>query len=395
MVRKVGAVSIKIWQAMLFGAIAVLITGQISIVDAVVSINLDVMAFLFCMFIIGVAMEKSGYLSNISNYFFGRARTTNHLVFFILFIMGLLSALLMNDTLAIIGTPIVLGIAKKYQLSPKLLLITLAFAVTTGSVLSPIGNPQNLLVATQGGFENPFMTFLQYLFIPTIICLLLAFLVLRLLYRTQFRVIEPIQNESTTYDSKLTLLSKVSLILVLSLIVLKILFLFLFPSFDFKLPYIAVISCLPILLFSSRRIEIIRSIDWSTLVFFAAMFILMTSVWNSGFIQYLLEDYTSMISTVPVILTLSLLLSQILSNVPLVALYIPLLNEVSSSAVSYVALAAGSTIAGNMLVLGAASNVIIIQNAENNGETITFWEFARAGIPLTILQALVYLLFLI
>jgi Na+/H+ antiporter NhaD/arsenite permease-like protein len=58
------------------------------------------------------------------------------------------------------------------------------------------------------------------------------------------------------------------------------------------------------------------------------------------------------------------------------------------------ALAAGSTIAGNLTILGAASNVIIIQNAEKQGETLTFWEFLRVGLPLTIANVLVYALYL-
>jgi Na+/H+ antiporter NhaD/arsenite permease-like protein len=58
-------------------------------------------------------------------------------------------------------------------------------------------------------------------------------------------------------------------------------------------------------------------------------------------------------------------------------------------------LAAGSTIAGNLSILGAASNVIIIQNAERKaGETLTFWEFVRIGVPLTVVNVLVYWFFI-
>jgi Na+/H+ antiporter NhaD/arsenite permease-like protein len=85
---------------------------------------------------------------------------------------------------------------------------------------------------------------------------------------------------------------------------------------------------------------------------------------------------------------LSVLVSQLVSNVPFVALFQPLL--VNPSAEDLMALAAGSTIAGNLFILGAASNVIIIQNAERSGETLTFLEFARVGVPLTVLNVLVY-----
>jgi Na+/H+ antiporter NhaD/arsenite permease-like protein len=95
-------------------------------------------------------------------------------------------------------------------------------------------------------------------------------------------------------------------------------------------------------------------------------------------------DFTS----IPTILAFSVLASQLISNVPLVALCQPLLVNPSTQAL--MALAAGSTIAGNLFILGAASNVIIIQNAEKSGETLTFLEFARVGIPLTAINVLVY-----
>jgi Na+/H+ antiporter NhaD/arsenite permease-like protein len=88
-------------------------------------------------------------------------------------------------------------------------------------------------------------------------------------------------------------------------------------------------------------------------------------------------------------------LSQLLSNVPLVALYLPVLVQAGALTKGMVALAAGSTIAGNLTILGAASNVIIIQNAEKkSGATLSFWDFIRIGVPLTVVNAGVYWLFL-
>lgn len=100
------------------------------------------------------------------------------------------------------------------------------------------------------------------------------------------------------------------------------------------------------------------------------------------------------VASIPLILALSVMLSQVVSNVPFVALYLPVLNQIGATAQALVALAAGSTIAGNLSILGAASNVIIIQNAERNGATITFLEFVKIGIPLTAVNLFVYWLFL-
>jgi len=95
-------------------------------------------------------------------------------------------------------------------------------------------------------------------------------------------------------------------------------------------------------------------------------------------------------------MAVSIALSQLISNVPLVALYLPVLSQLGAASKEMMALAAGSTIAGNFSILGAASNVIIIQNAEKRaGETLTFWDFVKIGIPLTAVNALVYWLFLL
>jgi Na+/H+ antiporter NhaD/arsenite permease-like protein len=121
----------------------------------------------------------------------------------------------------------------------------------------------------------------------------------------------------------------------------------------------------------------------------------MQSVWNSGFFQSIITKSHINILSTNMILTVSVLLSQLISNVPLVALYLPMLTNTGATTKGLMALAAGSTIAGNLFILGAASNVIIIQNAEKKyKETLTFWEFARIGIPLTAINILVYWLFL-
>lgn len=394
-VRQVGSIKFQIWQIMLLGAAAVLITGEISPIAAFHAINFDVIFFLFGMFIIGQALEDSGYLSYLSYKFFKNAKSINHLLLFILFGFGIASAVLMNDTIAIIGTPVVLYLAKQHKISAKILLLTLAFAVTIGSVLSPIGNPQNLLIALNSGIADPFVTFLKYLLIPTALNLFLTFFLLKLFYKDQFHNKQLKHFNNPLKDKKLAKLSKMSLILVILLIFTKIIFIALKINFDFRLTYIALISALPIILFSPKRVSVLKRIDWYTLIFFMAMFVLMQSVWDSNFFQGLINGASLNLTSISMILLISVLLSQLISNVPLVALYLPLLMHLGATTKETIALAAGSTIAGNLFILGAASNIIIIQNAESReNETITFWEFARIGIPLTILNIAVYWVFL-
>jgi Na+/H+ antiporter NhaD/arsenite permease-like protein len=392
-VRQVGRFRLKIWQIMLAGAVVVLVTLQISLPDAVAAVNLDVMLFLFGMFVVGEALHRSGYLFYLAHRLFRRAGSVDRLVFILLFSVGLLSAFLMNDTLAIIGTPLVLHYAFRHRISPKLLLLALAFAVTIGSAMSPIGNPQNLLIALNGGIADPFVAFFSRLLLPTLINLLLAYALLRLFYKGEFKARELVFDEEEIKDARLARLCKASLVIIAVMIALKIVLVTVQPDMEFRLTYIALAAAAPIVLLSPRRVDIVKKIDWPTLVFFAAMFVLMASVWQTGFFQELIGGMTGLTS-LPMVLGVSVVLSQFISNVPFVALYLPLLAQAGGGPTEMVALAAGSTIAGNLFILGAASNVIIIQNAEKEGETLTFLEFAKIGVPLTILNCLTYWLLL-
>jgi Na+/H+ antiporter NhaD/arsenite permease-like protein len=400
--RDIGKVKLKIWQVMLGGAITVLLTGRITPVDAFRAIDFDVIFFLFGMFIIGQATEDSGYLTHLCHKLFGKVKSVDKLVLAILFTMGLGAAVLMNDTIAIIGTPVMLLLSKRNHISPKLLLLCLAFAITIGSVMSPIGNPQNLLVAMEGDIKNPFITFAQYLFIPTLINVFFAYLLLRLFFKKEFTKRELQTDGEHIQHVRLAKVARISLLLVSGLILLKVALTLVKIDVDFKLIYIALIGCAPVLIYrffrkkKKYRFHILRKIDWCTLVFFASMFVLMESVWETGFFQDLIASLRLDITSIGIILILGVAVSQLISNVPMVALFLPLLISAGPGIKQFMALAAGSTIAGNLFILGAASNIIIIQHAEkeNKGKSITFLEFAKVGVPLTIINTAVYWVFL-
>ncbi|HQN79276.1 MAG TPA: SLC13 family permease, partial [Syntrophales bacterium] len=392
--RQIGRFRFQIWQIMLAGAMVLLATNRIPPAEALHSIQPDVMLFLFGMFVVGEGLEKSGYLALLAYRLFRRTRTMDGLVLLILFTMGFASAVLMNDTLAVIGTPVVLLLAARQGIPSRVLLLALAFSITIGSTMSPIGNPQNLLIAVSGGVPNPFLTFSRYLLIPTVINLLVAFAMLRWFYRDAFQSKLHVHTEEHVQDADLGRACQVSLALIFLLIPAKILILLLKPEWDFRLTWIALAGALPLLL-HRKRLSVLKEIDWHTLVFFAAMFVVMQSVWNSGFFQSILGKIPLDLTSLFMILAVSVLLSQFVSNVPLVALYLPLLLNAGATPKEMIDLAAGSTIAGNLLILGAASNVIIIQAAERKaGVTITFFEFARIGIPLTLVNVAVYAFFL-
>ncbi|MFN4217339.1 MAG: anion transporter [Brevinematales bacterium] len=395
-VRRIGHFRLELWQIMGIGALLVLVTGQISPVEALRAINWEVILFLATMFLIGAAMEESGYLSHLTYEVFKRARTTDGLVLTILFVMGIGSAFLMNDTLAIVGTPVVLHLAKKHHLRPSFLLLTLAFAVTIGSVMSPLGNPQNFLIASEGKIAFSVGTFFYFLAIPTMINLGIAYLLLRVFYWREFRREQVLKHsQEPIHDHQMARLSRFSLWVLLGGVVVKILLSFAFHGPDIPLLAITTVASLPPLLFGKKRFLLVKRLDWYTLLFFVSMFILMRSVWNTGYFQEWLNHLPFSPTSWEAIAVVSVLGSQILSNVPLVALYLPMLLLRGAGMKELMILAAGSTIAGNLTILGAASNVIILQNAEKRAKvTVSFWEFVKVGLPLTVLNLGIYALFL-
>jgi Na+/H+ antiporter NhaD/arsenite permease-like protein len=173
---------------------------------------------------------------------------------------------------------------------------------------------------------------------------------------------------------------------IVAAIVAKVLLMQL-QGIDLPLYAVAAAGAVPALC-SSRRRMLVRSANWQLLAFFASLFVVMRGVWDTGVVQQLIG--TAPPSGVAPILALSAAASQVLSNVP----YVVLPQYAGAPDAALLALAAGSTLAGNALLLGATSNVIITQQAEHAGASVPFGEFVRVGIPLTVAQLAVFALFL-
>jgi Na+/H+ antiporter NhaD/arsenite permease-like protein len=332
------------------------------------------------------------------------AKTPNQILFVILFVMGLLSAFLINDTLALVATPIVIGLAKPMNIRPAPLLICLAFGITIGSMMTPMGNPQNLLISLHSGIEFPLFTFLRYLLLPTLVCMLVTFFILKWYYKKEFSKVVVSQSLISKLDVDSNLAKKSSFIIIITIIgFFAIGLIKLFGiSTELNFSHVAIIGGISLLLVSNKKRKIIKGINWQIIVFFVAMFVFMQGVWNGGIIKLLqlifpLDPTSGSSIGLINILGTSILSSQILSNVPFVAISIPILQNyglTSADTILWIALAAGSTIAGNLTILGAASNVIILESAERQNITFTFKEFFKIGIIVTMANTVILIFFL-
>ena len=401
---------IPIWTAMLIGA-ALMVGLQVIGVDAALtSINLEVIAFLFGMFSIVSALERAGVLHLIAIKMLAIAKTPGKLLMTFVVGMGLLSAFLVNDTIALLGVPIVIHVARHSGIRSVVLLLALSFGVTVGSVMTPIGNPQNLLIAIQSGISTPFITFLIHLAIPTIISLFVTYFILRVYYRKEISSkynpsrIEVPEKVQLLYKPRLAKISiTILLVTIVGFIISEILHFL--EILNFSLSAIAMLGASAIYALSRERVEIVKMVDYSVLVFFGGMFVVTSALWSSGAVSILFTNYipppnpSDLTQSTAVISVASLGISQLLSNVPFVALYnfVMIDNGFTGHHVDqWVMLAAASTIAGNLTILAAASNIIIIEAAESRGvHAFTFLEFFKVGSIITAANIVVYYLFIV
>lgn len=405
--RNVREASVPIWLILLLGAVAMVLTGSIGVPQAYSAINLQVLVFLFSMFVMVKALDISGALEGFATRLLRHARSPSQVLYLSFFGFALLSTVLMNDTIALMGTPIMISLAKRLEMSVKPLLLTLAFAVTIGSAATPMGNPQNLLIGISSGLAEPILQFGYYLLVPVLVNLAATAVILRIWFRKELRSgSEPTQAKPMV-DSPVRdrgLARKATALVVLTMIALV--GANVAGEFGLNTPFgiseISLFGAAILLGISGRSREILEDLDWGILVMFAALFVMMQAVSDNGIISAVAGYLPPISVSSPreasaAIITSATILSQLISNVPMVGLYLPLMKTLgfgSGTAYAWAALAGGSTLAGNLTLLGAASNLIIAEQAERDGHRLGFVEFVRVGAVVTVLNVAVLYLYL-
>jgi Na+/H+ antiporter NhaD/arsenite permease-like protein len=393
-----------IWSIMAFASFMTIAFRLLSVDEVVRAIDLDVILFLIGMFsLVGLA-NSSGLLDAIAYWIASRFKTSTGLIYGSTLLFGLLAAFVVNDTVALMGPPIAYTLSRIGGLDPRMMFLLLAFSLTIGSTMTPIGNPQNVLIAVESGVLAPFITFLKVLALPTILNLLATAWILTWLFRVEERRIEVgvIPHEAIK-NKRDALLAALGIVLTITLLVVNDLFeLMGLPHIESRglIPFVIAAG---VYVYASNPRATLTSVDWGTIVFFMTMFITMEGVWRSGVLQPLLALILPVKDTgftgIVKVSIISILLSQVLSNVPFVKLFITYMKNLGytgSDTSPWITLAMASTIAGNLTILGAASNVIVLEVLESRmGTTITFTEFLKIGAVVTIINTLIYIPFLV
>ncbi|MCS7142440.1 MAG: SLC13 family permease [Aigarchaeota archaeon] len=395
--------SVPLWSIMMLCTSVTLLLNLVGLDEAMSYVDLDVIMLLIGMFsLVGMA-ERSGLLEFIAYSMISRFRSLSSLVMGSSVLFGLMAAFFVNDTVALMGPPIAVILGKaigNYQLA----FLLLCYSITVGSVMTPIGNPQNMLIALKSGIDSPFIEFMLRLSIPTLISLVLVGWIMMRAYRLTNRPVAIALSpwESVSSRREFVMVSIGGLLTFMALIVNDLLAALGYPHIESRglIPFVAAAMIWP---FTRSPREVLARVDFGTILFFIGMFVTVEGIWRSGILTPLFSLIHAQDVTTPVGLFylsfVSFIMSQLVSNVPYANLAVQQLTSlgVSSGDVQvWLTLAVTSTLAGNLTIIGAASNVIVLEVLESRyGASLSYVKFLKLGSVVTLCSFVVYVPFLL
>lgn len=364
----------------LVGAVAMVAVGRLAFGDAMAAVDLPVLTLLFGVMVIAAYLEEARFFRFAAYLVLTRATSARSLIWGLTFVAGGLSALLLNDTVCLMMTPLVVAVAVEAKLPVLPYLLALANAANLGGVVSYSGNPQNMIIGRAAGGDPDFATYLVLTLPVGVACLagnaaLLCWLFRKELPRGPLGHREP---PRPAFDRVLAgkALGALAIFLGLSLA-------------GHPLPGAAMVAAA--LLLVAARIpprQALARLDWSILVFFAGLFVVVEGLARTG----LLDDAFARLAPVvargdlagdAAFVGLTVLGSNLVSNVPLVVIAVQWIPKLPDPAWGYVMLAVASTLAGNLTLMGSVANVIVMESAGDRG-AIGFRRFAGYGLVITV-----------
>ena len=378
--------------AAFFGAVAMILFGVLTFDEAIHAIDFNTIALLLGMMIIISTLEIDGFFEWIATRTLAIADTPFKLLVVLSFTTGIASAFLVNDAVVLLFTPVIIGMCLSLRLNPIPFLIAEILSSNIGSAMTITGNPQNMLIGINSGIS--YGQFLLFLFPVSLLGMIVVVFAVKWFYPN---VITPQFPEKEFKTSKEVLEKQNgrhynyrSMKFSVPIFILVIVLFFLSRPLKLSIPLIALLGASLILILGRiKPSQVIRQVDWVLLLFFASLFVVVHGIEKVGLMEHLLNHVklTETVAGLAGIHAISLLLSQIVSNVPFTVVMLPLMKNANSE-ILWLALASASTLAGNATIIGAMANLIVIESAESKGVKIKFIEFFRIGIVVTILSML-------
>jgi Na+/H+ antiporter NhaD/arsenite permease-like protein len=386
--------------AALGGAVVMLLIGATDAEHAFFSeesgIDWNVIFLLLGMMLIVAVLMRTGAFEYIAIWAAKRAKGRPFRVMVLLVLVtAVASAALDNVTTVLLVAPVTFLVCERLGVPVAPFLIAEVMASNIGGTATLVGDPPNIIIASRGGLSyNDFLVHLA----PFVALALVVFIGLcRVMFRHAFRYdpkraaqIAVLRERDAIRDGRLLVVSLAVLALVTVAFVLHTV-LHLEPA------VVAIIGGLLLLVLSRLDTqEVIKDVEWPTLVFFAGLFVMVGSLVNTGVIEEISRAAVEateghLFAASMMLLWGSAVLSAIVDNIPYVATISPVVAEMvnadgntSQSQVLWWALAIGADMGGNATAIGASANVVVLGIAERAGKKITFWEFTKYGLIVTV-----------
>ena len=365
----------------LLGVIALLATEAVTLDQLGAAIDTSTLVLLFALMIISAQFVYSGFYDFCAEWITGQRGGPAWLLAVTVAVCGGLAALLANDIVVFAMAPLLIAGARSRGLDPRPFLIALACATNAGSAATVIGSPQNILIGQVGNLS--FHTFLLACFIPAIVALISVFGVVWLLWHDRIegtvmavtRDVPEVLLHPHDRNQTLKGLGAMALLLIL-----------LFTPAPREIVGLAIAATLLATRKFTSRI-MIAAVDWPLLLLFVSLFAVTGALADTGLpwrVVSVLQEHGLMPDSLAVLTPLALLMSNTLGNVPSVILLLQVWPNPPQGALY--ALALLSTLAGNLLLVGSLTNLIVVERGAAFGVRVSFAEHARAGVPITLLS---------
>ncbi|WP_155304509.1 SLC13 family permease [Desulfosarcina widdelii] len=374
------------------------------------SVDLNVIFLLFSMMMIVGVCEKTGMFQWLAHRCYRISGGRASLLAAVLMILtAVTSSFLDNVTTMLLIIPVTIRIARSLGLNPIALMVPEVFASNVGGTATLIGDPPNIMIGSYTGLT--FMDFGLNLGLPCLLVMAVSVLFFLIYYAKDYRDVGK-AIESKHPEPAIDFAIKDRRLLFLSLVSLGItIVLFLLHGILKMAPSIAALIGTTILLISvGRRVDIVElletKVEWSTLVFFAALFTVIAAAQESGLIHLIADGVKSasgdsLIVAVLMILWVSALASAVIDNIPYTATMLPVVAYLTATVpgaqngVLWWALAMGACLGGNGTLIGASANVVTAGMAEKAGYRIAFAQYLKICLPPMILSIVVCTIWLL
>ncbi len=369
----------------LMGAGLLIVTDQVKFEEIGRFLDLDTLILLFSMMIINANLRLAGFFGLAGNALLRLTRNPRIFLALEILVAGLLSALFLNDTICLMFTPLVLDLTLSIKRNPIPYLIALATASNIGSAATLTGNPQNMIIGVASGI--PFTEFSAALLPIAIVSLAGIWVVLVRFYPQEFHPKNRFMIQPTTEAPYYPWLLLKSVIIIAGLLI----------AFLAGAPIAMAAFLAACALLFTRRVKpetVFAEFDWGLLVFFSALFIVTGSLEVNGITAALAQiTQVGQINALN-LSAITVVLSNLVSNVPAVLLLRPLVAALPDPTAGWLTLAAASTLAGNLTLLGSVANLIVAEVASKQKVTLGFWEYTKAGALITLISLVISTLWL-